>query len=244
VRQALSNGANANMQGKVGGDTALHIASRRGHAEVVRELLLNDASSDVQNLLGKTAMDLAAQAGYGDVAGVLAKPPPSAAAVRPATQDDHDQIWSILAPIMSAGETYCCVDPASTQAEVMAYWLNQSNDKHSVFVAQSNGAILGTYFIAPNHPTGMGNHVCNCGFATEQAAQGKGLCRAMLAHALVHARACGYRAMQFNFVVSTNSRAVAIWRDFGFEAVGVLPAAFNHPTEGYVDALVMHKHLV
>ena len=96
--------------------------------------------------------------------------------------------------------------------------------------------------ICPNQKGG-GAHVCNCGFATAPAARGKGVARAMLDHALTTARDMNFRAMQFNFVVATNIRAIKIWHDNGFAEVGRLPLAFHHPTKGYVDALVLFKTL-
>jgi ribosomal protein S18 acetylase RimI-like enzyme len=111
-----------------------------------------------------------------------------------------------------------------------------------VFVAESEGEVVGTYFMRPNQ-SGGGSHVANCGYMTAPWAVGRGVARAMCAHSLEHAKARGYRAMQFNFVVSTNERAVRLWQDFGFAIVGRLPEAFHHPRLGYVDALVMSRNL-
>ncbi len=90
---------------------------------------------------------------------------------------------------------------------------------------------------------GGGSHVCNCGYATASEAQGRGVARAMLAHSLEAARGQGFRAMQFNFVVETNSRAIETWKQAGFAIVGRLPEAFRHPGAGFVDALVMYRAL-
>jgi ribosomal protein S18 acetylase RimI-like enzyme len=78
---------------------------------------------------------------------------------------------------------------------------------------------------------------------TARGAEGRGIARAMCAHSLEYAKIRGYRAMQFNFVVSTNERAVRLWQDFGFQIAERLPQAFNHPRLGYVDALVMFRTL-
>jgi ribosomal protein S18 acetylase RimI-like enzyme len=158
--------------------------------------------------------------------------------IRAARAEDHDAIWSIQEPIFRAGETYGVATDIDRDA-ALAYWLSAHNEP---FVAEQDGRILGTYFIRPNYGGG-GRHVANCGYMTAAAAQGKGVARAMLEHSLSHAKSRGYRAMQFNFVVSTNERAVAIWRAYGFEIVGQLPGAFEHPRLGFVDAWVMHKQL-
>src|SRR3546814_17367459 len=85
---------------------------------------------------------------------------------------------------------------------------------------------------------GGGAHVCNAGYMTSAAATGRGVARAMGLHSIDHAKARGFRAMQFNFVVSTNVRAVGLWQSLGFEVVGRLPGAFDHPVGGFVDAPV------
>jgi ribosomal protein S18 acetylase RimI-like enzyme len=111
-----------------------------------------------------------------------------------------------------------------------------------VFVAEEGGAIVGTYFLQANQ-RGGGAHVANCGYITAQDCGGRGVARAMCAHSLEHAKRLDFRAMQFNFVVSTNDRALRLWESLGFTTVGRLPGAFLHPTHGYVDALVMYREL-
>ncbi len=160
--------------------------------------------------------------------------------LRPAAPSDDGAIWAMLQPVFAAGDTYA-VDRDISREAALAYW----RGGHEVFVAEDqgeDGVPLGTYYIGRNQKGG-GSHVCNCGFVTADAARGRGVARTMLAHALEVARARGFRAMQFNFVVSTNTRAVAIWQSHGFEIVGRLPGAFLHPDEGYVDALVMYLDL-
>jgi ribosomal protein S18 acetylase RimI-like enzyme len=100
----------------------------------------------------------------------------------------------------------------------------------------------GTYYMRPNQ-AGGGQHVCNCGYMTHATATGRGVARRMCEHSLGHARSRGYRAMQFNFVVSTNECAVRLWQSLGFQIVGRLPGAFRHPTDGFVDAFVMYQLL-
>jgi len=158
--------------------------------------------------------------------------------IRPARPEDAVVLWSIIGAVIRAGETYT-LDRQMSEGDALAYWL--AADKET-FVAEENGVILGTYFIRSNQ-AGGGAHVCNCGYITSAAATGRGIARLMCQHSLNHARARGYRAMQFNFVVSTNERAVRLWESLGFEIVGRLPLAFKHPIHGYVDALVMFQSL-
>jgi ribosomal protein S18 acetylase RimI-like enzyme len=158
--------------------------------------------------------------------------------IRAAEAGDHDAIWSILEPTIRGGETYTLPRDLSRE-EALEYWFGKG---HEVFVAELGGEVSGTYYLHANQQGG-GAHVANCGYMTAGRASGRGLALAMCAHSLERARARGFRAMQFNFVVSTNIRAVRIWQSFGFEVVGRLPGAFQHPSEGYVDALVMFRIL-
>jgi ribosomal protein S18 acetylase RimI-like enzyme len=159
--------------------------------------------------------------------------------IHPATPGDSNAIWTILLePVIRAGETYTL--PRDMEKEsALAYWLGP---RHEVFVAEESGSLVGTYFLQANQQGG-GSHVANCGYITAAHATGRGVARAMCAHSLDRARERGFLAMQFNFVVSTNTRAVKLWQSLGFAIVGTLPKAFLHPTQSYVDAYVMLRDL-
>jgi len=158
--------------------------------------------------------------------------------IRPALPADADGIWRVLSPSIATGESYALpVD--LTRDEALAYW---SAPSHEVYVAEEREVILGTYFLRPNQPGG-GAHVANCGYMVAPAATGRGIAQAMCAHSLERARARGFLAMQFNFVIASNERAVRLWEHAGFAVVGRLPKAFRHPALGLVDALVMHRFL-
>lgn len=158
--------------------------------------------------------------------------------IRPAEKHDAPSIWNIIGPTIRAGETYA-IDRDMTEADALAYWTAEDRE---TFVAEEEGEVVGTYYIRANQGGG-GRHISNCGYMTSVRAKGRGVARAMCQHSLDHARQRGYRGMQFNFVVSTNTRAVALWQSFGFEIVGRLPQAFQHPTQGFVDAFVMFRSL-
>lgn len=158
--------------------------------------------------------------------------------IRPATPDDVAAIWAVIEPVIRAGETLT-LGRDMTQDDALAYWFGADKE---VFVAEEDGVVLGTYYLRANQ-TGGGAHVANAGYVTGAAAIGRGVARAMGLHSIGHAKARGFRAMQFNFVVSSNVRAVGLWQSLGFEVVGRLPGAFDHPVEGFVDALVMVRAL-
>lgn len=140
--------------------------------------------------------------------------------------------------MIRAGETYPLPREMSRD-EALAYWFTPG---HDVFVAERDGAIRGTYFLKANQKGG-GAHVANCGYVVAEDAGGRGVGRAMCEDSLDRARTTGFRAMQFNFVVSSNERAVRLWQSCGFEIAGRIPAAFDHPSRGLVDALVMYRPL-
>jgi ribosomal protein S18 acetylase RimI-like enzyme len=158
--------------------------------------------------------------------------------IRSATTSDSDAIWKILELVIRGEDTYA-LPGDMTREDALAYW---NSPGHEVFVAEEMGEILGTYYLRANQKGG-GAHVANCGYMTAPWASGRGVARAMCQHSLEHARLRGFRAMQFNFVVSSNERAVRLWQSMGFEITGRLPAAFMHPSLGTVDALVMYRQL-
>ncbi|AJP71049.1 GNAT family N-acetyltransferase [Sphingomonas hengshuiensis] len=158
--------------------------------------------------------------------------------LRRATPDDAAALADMLLPVIREGETYA-LDRDLTAEAALAYWTGP--DKRT-FIAEHEGALLGSYYLRANQ-AGGGRHVANCGYVTAASARGRGVARAMALHSFEAARAAGFRAMQFNFVVSTNAPAVHLWQALGFAIVGTLPAAFDHPRLGLVDAFVMHRSL-
>lgn len=158
--------------------------------------------------------------------------------IRPATAGDWAAIWTIVEPVIRAGETYT-LPRSMTEEDARAYWMGLDRE---TFIAVDEGRIVGTYYLRPNQQGG-GAHIANCGYITATAAAGRGIARAMCLHSIDRARSRGFCGMQFNFVVSTNERAVRLWQSLGFDIVGRLPLAFQHPALGYVDALVMFRAL-
>ena len=159
--------------------------------------------------------------------------------IRKYQESDWSSVWPMLHAVIVAGDSYA-FSPDSTEAEIHKVWIETPS---ATFVAcNADGQILGSYFIKPNQP-GLGSHVCNCGYVVDVIAQGKGIASLMCEHSQVEAIAMGFVAMQFNFVVETNERAVRLWERLGFAIVGRLPEAFNHKRLGYVDTLIMFKRL-
>lgn len=158
--------------------------------------------------------------------------------IRDATKEDWKYLWPIFRDIASTGDTYAYeTDIGNEQAEQL--WLVAPR---KTYIVEDNGAIAGTYYLKTNH-AGPGSHICNCGYMVSASARGKGLATLMCEHSQRVAVELGYKAMQFNFVACSNEGAVRLWSKLGFETVGRLPKAFNHPKQGYVDALIMYKWL-
>ncbi|MGW8317094.1 MAG: N-acetyltransferase family protein [Bacteroidales bacterium] len=158
--------------------------------------------------------------------------------IRHATVEDFDQIWPIFQEIAAAGETYAYPRDISRD-QAFRQWMEIPRQ---TYVLEEHGRILGTYYIKTNQE-GPGAHVCNCGYMVASSARGRGLATTMCEHSQKEALRLGYKAMQFNFVASTNEGAIRLWTKLGFDTVGRLPGAFHHPTKGFVDAIVMYKWL-
>jgi L-amino acid N-acyltransferase YncA len=160
--------------------------------------------------------------------------------IRPAIDADRNAIWNIFHEVVADGDTYA-LDPNISREDALAYWF--APDAHTYVVEQPTMGIAGTYVLRPNQ-LGGGSHVANAGFMVSASARGQGIGRAMAEHCLSEARRLGFRAMQFNCVISTNTAAIHLWEDLGFEIVGTLPSAFRHPDQGYVDVHVMYRSLL
>ena len=160
------------------------------------------------------------------------------AEIRIALEEDFDQIWEIFHQIVSAGDTYA-IHINTNKKEAHQIWIEQPQ---KTYVCVEKNKVLGTYYIKQNHGGG-GGHVCNCGYMVDMESGGKGLGTMMCKHSQIIAKELGYKAMQFNLVLSSNKHAVSLWTKLGFDIVGKIPNAFDHPKIGYVDALIMHKCL-
>lgn len=158
--------------------------------------------------------------------------------IRHATSADFEAMWPIFRAVVATGTTYVFA-PDTSREDAFEYFLGPG--VHA-FVAEEEGRVVGFYKLIPNRRD-LGDHVANASFMVDPSYGGRGVGRALGLHCLREARREGYLAMQYNFVVSTNARAVALWKKLGFDVVGTLPRAFRHATLGLVDAYVMYRSL-
>jgi ribosomal protein S18 acetylase RimI-like enzyme len=158
--------------------------------------------------------------------------------LRRASLSDRNALWQIIEPVIRAGGTYVFAQDSS-QEKIMDYWMGE--DKWT-FVAEISGEIVGTFYIKANQPD-LGNHICNAGFIVSPQASGQGVGRFMGKMAMEEARRLGFLAMQFNFVIKSNTSAVKLWQSLGFQIIGEIPDAYRHPDQGLVPALVMYQKL-
>lgn len=158
--------------------------------------------------------------------------------IREATEADWPAVWGLFREVAAGGDVFA-YDESTTEETARKLWFDAPV---VCFVAEVDGQFAGTYFIRPNQP-GRGGHVANGGYMVAPAFRGHGLARAMCEHSLGTARECGFTAMQFNFVVASNTAAIATWEKCGFAIVARLPGAFRHKALGLVDAFVMHRAL-
>jgi ribosomal protein S18 acetylase RimI-like enzyme len=157
---------------------------------------------------------------------------------RIATHSDSGSLWEIIKPIIREGSTYV-FSPDSSQEKMLNYWLGE--DKHT-YVAESDGEIVGTFYLKANQPD-RGSHIVNAGFMVSPLAKGRGIGKAMAEFAFSEARHLGFQAMQFNYVVKSNTAAIHLWNKLGFAIVGEIPGAFIHPQLGPTNVYVMYRKL-
>ena len=158
--------------------------------------------------------------------------------IRAANEADFEDIWRIFHRVVAKGDSYVFPMDA-TQEDARVYWVAAG---FKTFVAILDGAVVGMYKLRPNN-IGLGAHVSNVSFMVDPDSQGRGVGKTMGLHCLEEARRDGFLAMQFNFVVSTNTPAVTLWQRLGFEIAGTLPKAFQHAELGLVDAYMMYRFL-
>ena len=159
--------------------------------------------------------------------------------IRKYNESDWSLIWPIIKKVFRAGETYA-YSPKISETEAHSIWVESPIETY-VAIGKEN-KIVGTYYIKPNQPE-LGSHVCNCGYIVSDKARKQGVATSLCEHSQQTAKDLGFRAMQYNLVVSTNEGAIRLWKKLGFKVVGVLPKAFKSHSLGYVDAFVMYKTL-
>ena len=158
--------------------------------------------------------------------------------IRKATSQDFDEIWEIFHQVISSGDTYP-YSPQTTKEEAFDLWMAPDKD---TYVGLLNNKIVGTYYIKANQP-GLGSHVANAGYMVSPKYHGQGIGFTLAKHSIEEAKKLGYKAMQYNLVVSTNENAIKLWKKIGFQIIGTTPQGFNHASKGFVDTLIMHRFL-
>lgn len=158
--------------------------------------------------------------------------------IRQATESDFLEIWRIFQNVIAKGDTYVNRGE-TTREEAHAKWMNGSA---KTFIAKIDDKIIGAYLLKPNQ-VDRGSHIGNASYIVDKNCRGAGVGKALALHSISQAKIFGYKAIQFNFVVSTNSAAVKLWQSVGFRIIGTIPQAFNHKDLGFVDAHIMFREL-
>lgn len=158
--------------------------------------------------------------------------------IRKAEERDKPAIWHIIRAVIAGGDTYV-FSPDSSESEMMAFWFTA--DKHN-YVAEIDGEVVATFWLRANQP-GLGKHVGNAAYMVSPAAHGKGIGKKIALWSLDEARRLGFSAMQFNFVVKSNTVAVKLWQDIGFDIIGEIPDAFDYSKNGLTNAYIMYRKL-
>jgi ribosomal protein S18 acetylase RimI-like enzyme len=162
----------------------------------------------------------------------------SAPVIREIAAAEFDIVWPLFRSVIAGGDTYS-YPPDMRMEDARALWTTPPS---RTFVAESGGRVVGCYMLRPNQP-GLGDHVANAGYMVAADARGQGVASAMCGHSMDEARRAGFTAMQYNYVVASNTTAVELWQRHGFRIVGTVPRAFRHATLGPTDIHVMHRFL-
>jgi len=158
--------------------------------------------------------------------------------IRKYREEDKERMWEIINFVISGGDSFTDA-PGSEREQMLAGWC--SPEKHT-YVALSGGEIVATFYIKPNQP-GLGSHIANGSYMVAPEARGKNVGRKIGEFSIEEAKRLGFHAMQFNFVVKTNEKAVRLWKSLGFEIIGEIPEAFQHAQNGLTNALIMYRKL-
>jgi L-amino acid N-acyltransferase YncA len=158
--------------------------------------------------------------------------------IREFEEADREAVWDIIRKVIASGETYV-FHPDSSREKMLAYWL--APDKQ-VYVATLENKVVGTFTLKPNQPD-RGAHIANGSYMVSPDHGGKGVGTFMAKYSLEEAKRLGYLAMQFNIVIKSNENAVTLWKKVGFEIIGEIPNAFNHPRLGMTNAYIMYRAL-
>ncbi|GAA4276696.1 GNAT family N-acetyltransferase [Aquimarina mytili] len=158
--------------------------------------------------------------------------------IREATPKDYDTIWEIFEKVIKTGDTYV-FDPQTQKKDLTKHWFASYM---KTYVLEEQGKVIGTYIIKPNQ-IDLGSHIANCSYMVHPNYHGKGAGKMLCEHSLQNAKEMGYKAMQFNIVVSTNIAAVKLWQKYNFEIIGTIPKGYKHSSLGYVDAYIMYREI-
>ena len=158
--------------------------------------------------------------------------------IREAEESDKPAIWQIIKAVIAGGDTYVFA-PDTPEDDMMAYWFTP--DKHN-YVAVLDGEVVGTYWLSANNP-GLGAHVGNGAYMVSPDAKGRRIGRQMAEHSIEEARRLGFEAIQFNFVIKSNTVAINLWQSVGLEIIGEIPDAFAHSKNGLTNAYIMYRKL-
>lgn len=156
--------------------------------------------------------------------------------IREYTDEDKEQIWQIIKAVISGGDTYSFA-PDSSKEYMLGFWCGE---KIKTYVAVEDEKIVGTFFLRENQP-GLGSHVANAGYMVASDARTKGVGRKMGEFSIAEAKRLGFEAIQFNYVVKSNERAVRLWKSLGFEVIGEIPDGFRHKKNGLTNVFIMYR---
>ncbi|MDF1493844.1 GNAT family N-acetyltransferase [Caproiciproducens sp. CPB-2] len=118
----------------------------------------------------------------------------------------------------------------------------ESQSFTGVAIEQETGNLVGLYILHPNN-VGRCGHICNASYAVKGDERGKRIGEILVLHCITKAKETGFKILQFNAVVSTNTAALHLYKKLGFVQLGVIPGGFLMKDGSYQD-IIPHYYVL
>ena len=157
--------------------------------------------------------------------------------IRKAEEKDIKAITAIWNEIVREGNAFP-QDKGLSEEEAYSFFSSQS----FTAVADDEGAIVGLYILHPNN-VGRCGHIANASYAVTAGMRNRHIGRALVEPSLIKAGELGFRILQYNAVVRTNTSARKLYESLGFVSLGIIPGGFRMD-DGHYEDIVPYIHLL
>lgn len=159
--------------------------------------------------------------------------------LRPFQQEDEAELHGIFREVVDTGAQFPY--ESNSKEEFHLQFFGPGSMVH-VCQNSSTKEVVGGFYLKPNY-SGRSNHIANAAYMMKGNCRGQGIGTLLIKASLEIAKEQGFRAMQFNMVLSQNISAIRLYQKLGFNIVGTLPRAVRNPDGSYQDGYVLHREL-